>query len=50
MLNALNTEESPVLVQERVVGMQYSIADYGDSLIILTNEGGATDFKVCVFM
>jgi hypothetical protein len=46
ILNAKNTGEDLVLVQERVIGMQYSVSDYGDQLLILTNQGGATDFKV----
>jgi protease II len=36
----------PLLVQERQVGVKYDVSDFEDHLIILTNEGGATDFKV----
>jgi len=38
----------PVLVQERQVGVKYDVSDFEDQLIILTNEGGATDFKVAI--
>jgi oligopeptidase B len=36
----------PRLVAAREEGVQYSIADRGDELFILTNAGGAIDFKV----
>ena len=36
----------PRLVAARVEGMQYSVADRGDELFILTNADGAIDFKI----
>ncbi len=30
-------------------GVQYEVQDVGDSLLILTNADGATDFKVNLF-
>ena len=39
-------EQSPLLVQARSDGLEYSVEQHGSSLIILTNEGGATDFKL----
>jgi oligopeptidase B len=36
----------PRLVAVREVGVQYSVADRGDQLFILTNADGAIDFKV----
>jgi oligopeptidase B len=37
---------SPRLVARRKTGVQYSIADRGDELFILTNTGDAIDFKI----
>jgi oligopeptidase B len=34
------------LVAARETGVQYSVADRGDELFILTNAGGAIDFKI----
>jgi oligopeptidase B len=34
------------LVAARETGVQYSIADRGDELFVLTNAGGAIDFKI----
>ncbi|HJZ21206.1 MAG TPA: S9 family peptidase, partial [Bradyrhizobium sp.] len=36
----------PRLVAAREVGVQYSVADRGDQLFILTNADGAIDFKI----
>ena len=36
----------PRLVAAREVGVQYSVADRGDELFILTNADGAIDFKI----
>ncbi|MGY3620170.1 S9 family peptidase [Bradyrhizobium sp. USDA 10063] len=41
-----NPEAPPRLIAEREEGVQYSIADRGDELFILTNADGAIDFKV----
>src|SRR5690349_18688937 len=37
---------TPRLVAARETGVQYSVADRGDELFILTNAGGAIDFKI----
>ncbi len=37
---------SPRLVAARQAGVQYSVADRGDQLFILTNADGAIDFKI----
>jgi oligopeptidase B len=36
----------PRLIAAREVGVQYSVADRGDELFILTNADGAIDFKI----
>jgi oligopeptidase B len=41
-----NPDASPRLVAARENGVQYSIADRGEELFILTNADGAIDFKV----
>ena len=46
LIDLANPEAPPRLVAAREEGVQYSIADRGDQLFILTNEGGAIDFKV----
>ncbi|NVN84787.1 MAG: S9 family peptidase [Rhodopseudomonas sp.] len=43
----LSNHETPLqLVAERQEGVQYSLADRGDELFILTNADGAIDFKI----
>ncbi len=39
-------ETAPRLVAARETGVQYSVADRGDELFILTNADGAIDFKI----
>jgi oligopeptidase B len=39
-------EAAPRLVAARETGVQYSVADRGDELFILTNADGANDFKI----
>jgi oligopeptidase B len=39
-------EAKPRLIAEREDGVQYSVADRGDQLFILTNAGDAIDFKI----
>ena len=39
-------EAEPRLVAPREKGVRYSVADRGDELFILTNEGGAIDFRI----
>jgi len=46
LIDLADAEASPRLVARREAGMQYSIADRGDELFILTNAGGAIDFKI----
>ena len=41
-----NPDAPPRLVAARQEGVQYSIADRGDELFILTNADGAIDFKI----
>ncbi len=38
----------PRLIAARAPGVQYSISEGGDEFYILTNAGGAKDFKICV--
>jgi len=46
LIDLADAEASPRLVAGRETGVQYSIADRGDELFILTNAGGAIDFKI----
>jgi oligopeptidase B len=46
LIDLADTDASPRLVAGRETGVQYSIADRGDELFILTNAGGAIDFKI----
>ena len=46
LIDLADAEASPRLVARREAGVQYSIADRGDELFILTNAGGAIDFKI----
>lgn len=46
MISASDSSGKLILIQERIVGLRYDVSDYRGNLIILTNEGGATDFKV----
>ena len=39
-------DAEPRLIAPREMGVRYSVADRGDELFILTNEGGAIDFKI----
>ena len=39
-------DAEPRLIAPREKGVRYSVADRGDELFILTNEGGAIDFKI----
>ncbi len=36
----------PTLMQERTEGLEYSVEHQGDRFLILTNAGGAEDFKI----
>jgi oligopeptidase B len=46
LIDLANADASPRLIAKREVGVQYSIADRGDELFILTNADGAIDFKI----
>ncbi|WP_027581635.1 S9 family peptidase [Bradyrhizobium sp. Ai1a-2] len=46
LIDLATPETPPRLIAEREEGVQYSIADLGDELFILTNADGAIDFKV----
>jgi len=46
LLDAKNPALPPVLVQKRMEGVLYEVSDHGDAMLILTNHGGATDFKI----
>jgi oligopeptidase B len=46
LIDLADTDVSPRLVASRKTGVQYSIADRGDELFILTNTDDAIDFKI----
>ena len=46
LIDLADADASPRLIAKREVGVQYSIADRGDELFILTNADGAIDFKI----
>jgi oligopeptidase B len=46
LIDLADPDAAPQLVAARQPGVQYSIADRGDELFILTNDGGAIDFKI----
>jgi oligopeptidase B len=46
LIDLADPEAQPRLVAARENGIQYSVADRGDELFILTNADGAIDFKV----
>jgi len=46
LIDLSNPDAAPRLIEPRQVGVQYSIADRGDELFILTNADAAIDFKV----
>ena len=46
LIDLADPDAAPRLVAAREAGVQYSIADRGDELFILTNAGGAIDFKI----
>lgn len=41
-----NCADSPKLVTKRQEGLEYSVEHQGDRFVILTNAGGAEDFKI----
>ncbi len=46
LIDIANEEAKPLLVAARETNVQYSIADRGDELFILTNADDAIDFKI----
>jgi oligopeptidase B len=46
LIDLANPQSPPRLVAAREVGVQYSVADRGGELFILTNADGAIDFKI----
>ena len=46
LIDLSNPDAPPRLIEPRQVGMQYSVADRGDELFILTNADAAIDFKI----
>ena len=46
LIDLADDEAPPRLVAARQNGVQYSVADRGDELFILTNADGAIDFKI----
>jgi oligopeptidase B len=46
LIDLADPDAPPRLVAAREVGVQYSIADRGNELFILTNADGAIDFKI----
>ncbi len=46
LIDLADDTAKPRLVAAREEGVQYSVADRGDELFILTNAGGAIDFKI----
>ena len=48
LIDLANPDYPPRLIAAREKGVQYSVADRGDKLFILTNADGAIDFKIVV--
>ncbi|MCK9553752.1 MAG: S9 family peptidase, partial [Aquamicrobium sp.] len=46
ILNAADPLGTPLLVAAREAGIQYDLEEGGDIFFVLTNEGGARDFKI----
>jgi len=46
LIDLSNPDAPPRLIEPRQVGVQYSVADRGDELFILTNADAAIDFKI----
>ena len=46
LLDLTSPDAAPRLVAPREKGVRYDVADRGDALFILTNSGGAIDFRI----
>ncbi|HQS13793.1 S9 family peptidase [Reyranella sp.] len=46
LIDLSSPDAEPRLIAPREKGVRYSVADRGDELFILTNEGGAIDFRI----
>jgi oligopeptidase B len=46
LIDLASPDAEPRLIAARETGVRYSVADRGDALFILTNEGGAIDFRI----
>ncbi|MFN4015068.1 MAG: S9 family peptidase [Reyranella sp.] len=46
LIDLASPDAEPRLIAAREKGVRYSVADRGDELFILTNEGGAIDFRI----
>ena len=46
LIDLSDPDAAPRLIEGRQVGVQYSVADRGDELFILTNADAAIDFKI----
>jgi oligopeptidase B len=47
LIDAERPESAPRVVAPRVPGHEYSVDHHGDRLFVLTNSGGAEDFRIC---
>jgi oligopeptidase B len=47
LIDAADPQSPPRVVAEREHGHEYSVDHHGDRLFILTNSGGAEDFRIC---
>jgi oligopeptidase B len=43
---AIDPMPTPVLVKAREAGIQYDLEEGGDVFFVLTNSGGAKDFRI----
>ncbi len=48
LLDLADPAAVPRLIAQREPGVRYAVYDRGDQLFILTNEGGAVDFRIAV--
>jgi oligopeptidase B len=47
LIDSDKPESTPRVVAERKFGHEYSVDHHGDRLFVLTNSGGAEDFRIC---